>query len=144
MRVRRLVVAFTVAVTAAGVATVAIGRAAPAALRVGLSIAPSQSAGPPDGLQICRRSARRILRSTARTATKGKPARSMAMNACSKTMAARSSKEWTGPGSRRVLMITIQHANPYYDHSYAVNSANLGPYGDAIPIASPIAGAGGI
>jgi len=26
----------------------------------------------------------------------------------------------------------IQHANPYYDDSYAVNSANLGPYGDAI------------
>ena len=29
-------------------------------------------------------------------------------------------------------MVTIQHANPYYDDSYAVNSANLGPYGDAI------------
>jgi hypothetical protein len=26
----------------------------------------------------------------------------------------------------------IQHANPYYDDSYAVNSANVGPYGDAI------------
>jgi hypothetical protein len=26
----------------------------------------------------------------------------------------------------------VQHANPYYDDSYAVNSANLGPYGDAI------------
>ena len=26
----------------------------------------------------------------------------------------------------------LQHANPYYDDSYAVNSANLGPYGDAI------------
>ena len=31
-----------------------------------------------------------------------------------------------------MLMIEIQHANPYYDDSYAVNSANLGPYGDAI------------
>ncbi len=41
-------------------------------------------------------------------------------------------KEWTGPGFPRVLMVTIQHANPYYDDSYAVNSANLGPYGDAI------------
>lgn len=29
-------------------------------------------------------------------------------------------------------MLTIQHANPYYDDSYAVNSANIGPYGDAI------------
>ena len=41
-------------------------------------------------------------------------------------------KEWTGPGFPRVLVIEIQHANPYYDDSYAVNSANLGPYGDAI------------
>ena len=29
-------------------------------------------------------------------------------------------------------MIEIQHANPFYDDSYAVNSANIGPYGDAI------------
>ena len=29
-------------------------------------------------------------------------------------------------------MIEIQHATPFYDDSYAVNSANLGPYGDAI------------
>lgn len=41
-------------------------------------------------------------------------------------------KEWTGPNFPRVLLIEIQHANPYYDDSYAVNSANLGPYGDAI------------
>ncbi len=41
-------------------------------------------------------------------------------------------KEWTGPGFPRVIMVTIQHANPYYDDSYAVNSDNLGPYGDAI------------
>jgi hypothetical protein len=31
-----------------------------------------------------------------------------------------------------MLIIEIQHANPYYDDSYAVNSANIGPYGDAI------------
>jgi Putative esterase len=41
-------------------------------------------------------------------------------------------KQWTGPAFPRVLAIEIQHANPYYDDSYAVNSANLGPYGDAI------------
>jgi hypothetical protein len=41
-------------------------------------------------------------------------------------------KEWTGPDFPRVLAIKIQHANPYYDDSYAVNSENLGPYGDAI------------
>ena len=41
-------------------------------------------------------------------------------------------KEWTGPGFPRVIMLTIQHPNPYYDDSYAVNSENIGPYGDAI------------
>jgi len=41
-------------------------------------------------------------------------------------------QEWTGPNFPRMLVIEIQHANPYYDDSYAVNSANLGPYGDAI------------
>jgi hypothetical protein len=41
-------------------------------------------------------------------------------------------KDWTEPNFPRVLLIEIQHANPYYDDSYAVNSANLGPYGDAI------------
>ncbi|MBC6995912.1 alpha/beta hydrolase-fold protein [Neolewinella lacunae] len=39
---------------------------------------------------------------------------------------------WNGPDFPRVLAIEIQHANPYYDDSYAVNSENLGPYGDAI------------
>ncbi len=41
-------------------------------------------------------------------------------------------KEWTSKEFPRVVAIEIQHANPYYDDSYAVNSANLGPYGDAI------------
>ena len=41
-------------------------------------------------------------------------------------------QDWTAPGFPRVLVVEIQHANPYYDDSYAVNSANLGPYGDAI------------
>ncbi|HEU4478227.1 MAG TPA: hypothetical protein VFR80_06890 [Pyrinomonadaceae bacterium] len=41
-------------------------------------------------------------------------------------------QEWTGPNFPRMIIIEIQHANPYYDDSYAVNSANLGPYGDAI------------
>ena len=41
-------------------------------------------------------------------------------------------QEWTGPNFPRYLIIQIQHANPFYDDSYAVNSANLGPYGDAI------------
>ena len=39
---------------------------------------------------------------------------------------------WIAPKTPRVIIIEVQHANPYYDDSYAVNSANLGPYGDAI------------
>jgi len=41
-------------------------------------------------------------------------------------------KTWTGPNFPRVIAIEIQHATPFYDDSYAVNSQNLGPYGDAI------------
>lgn len=41
-------------------------------------------------------------------------------------------RQWTSPDFPRFLIAEIQHANPYYDDSYAVNSANLGPYGDAI------------
>jgi hypothetical protein len=41
-------------------------------------------------------------------------------------------RKWISHGFPRFLVIEIQHANPYYDDSYAVNSANLGPYGDAI------------
>src|SRR6202034_72974 len=41
-------------------------------------------------------------------------------------------RQWISPGFPRILVIQIQHANPFYDDSYAVNSANLGPYGDAI------------
>jgi hypothetical protein len=41
-------------------------------------------------------------------------------------------KKWTSKDFPRMLIIEIQHANPYYDDSYAVNSENLGPYGDAI------------
>ncbi|TEU05378.1 MAG: hypothetical protein E3J22_05595, partial [Candidatus Aminicenantes bacterium] len=41
-------------------------------------------------------------------------------------------KDWTGPDFPRMVIIKIQHANPFYDDSYAVNSENLGPYGDAI------------
>jgi hypothetical protein len=41
-------------------------------------------------------------------------------------------QQWTGPNFPRILVVQINHANPYYDDSYAVNSANLGPYGDAI------------
>src|SRR5580658_770727 len=41
-------------------------------------------------------------------------------------------QQWISPTFPRFLIIKIQHANPFYDDSYAVNSANVGPYGDAI------------
>ncbi len=41
-------------------------------------------------------------------------------------------QQWIAPRFPRFLIVEVQHANPYYDDSYAVNSANLGPYGDAI------------
>jgi hypothetical protein len=41
-------------------------------------------------------------------------------------------QKWISADFPRFLVVEIQHANPYYDDSYAVNSANLGPYGDAI------------
>ena len=39
---------------------------------------------------------------------------------------------WTGENFPRVILVTVQHACPFYDDSYGVNSANVGPYGDAI------------
>lgn len=41
-------------------------------------------------------------------------------------------QKWVSPDFPRMLIVEIDHSNPYYDDSYAVNSANLGPYGDAI------------
>ncbi len=41
-------------------------------------------------------------------------------------------QKWTSKDFPRMLIVEIQHANPYYDDSYAVNSENIGPYGDAI------------
>ena len=40
--------------------------------------------------------------------------------------------DWISKEFPRFVIIEIQHANPFYDDSYAVNSANVGPYGDAI------------
>jgi hypothetical protein len=44
----------------------------------------------------------------------------------------KSYQQWISAAFPRVLIVKIQHANPFYDDSYAVNSANVGPYGDAI------------
>ena len=40
--------------------------------------------------------------------------------------------EWMKDNFPRMLVVTFQHPAPYFDDSYAVNSVNLGPYGDAI------------
>jgi hypothetical protein len=41
-------------------------------------------------------------------------------------------QDWTAGRLPRVILIYVQDANPYYDDSYDVDSANLGPYGSAI------------
>ncbi len=41
-------------------------------------------------------------------------------------------QDWTSGRLPRVILLYIQDPNPYFDDSYNVNSANLGPYGDAI------------
>lgn len=41
-------------------------------------------------------------------------------------------RDWTGPDFPRVILMEVRHPTPYYDDSYAVNSAAQGPYGDAI------------
>ncbi len=41
-------------------------------------------------------------------------------------------KWWDSVAAPRFLLVTFQHATPFYDDSYAVNSANNGPYGDAL------------
>ncbi len=42
------------------------------------------------------------------------------------------SQAWMSDDFPRMIAVTFQHPTPYYDDSYAVNSANNGPYGDAL------------
>ena len=41
-------------------------------------------------------------------------------------------QEWTSGRLPKMLIVLTQHATPYYDDSYGVNTANMGPYGDAL------------
>lgn len=41
-------------------------------------------------------------------------------------------RDWSSEDFPRAVLIRILHPTPYFDDSYAVNSANMGPYGDAI------------
>lgn len=40
--------------------------------------------------------------------------------------------DWMKPEFPKMVVVTFQHPTPYFDDSYAVNSVNVGPYGDAI------------
>ncbi len=41
-------------------------------------------------------------------------------------------RAWRSDGFPQMVAVTFQHPTPYFDDSYAVNSVNNGPYGDAI------------
>jgi enterochelin esterase-like enzyme len=41
-------------------------------------------------------------------------------------------QDWASGRLGRFLIVLLQHPTPFYDDSYAVNSANNGPYGDAL------------
>ena len=41
-------------------------------------------------------------------------------------------QDWTSGRLARMLIVVTQHPTPYYDDSYGVNTANMGPYGDAL------------
>jgi hypothetical protein len=41
-------------------------------------------------------------------------------------------RAWTSDEFPRAVIVTMLHPTPYFDSSYCVNSANVGPYGDAI------------
>jgi hypothetical protein len=41
-------------------------------------------------------------------------------------------QSWSSDHFPRFIAVTLHHPTPYFDDSYAVNSANNGPYGDAI------------
>ena len=42
------------------------------------------------------------------------------------------SQAWLSDRYPRMIAVTWQHPTPYFDDSYAVNSVNVGPYGDAV------------
>ena len=39
---------------------------------------------------------------------------------------------WLGDNTPRMIVVSLQYPSPYYDDAYGVNSANNGPFGDAI------------
>ncbi|MEO8657533.1 MAG: hypothetical protein ABI693_03645 [Bryobacteraceae bacterium] len=41
-------------------------------------------------------------------------------------------QDWIAGRLPKMLIVLTQHATPFYDDSYGVNTANMGPYGDAL------------
>ena len=41
------------------------------------------------------------------------------------------SEYWRSPASPKMILVSVRDANPYYDTGHSVNTANVGPYGDA-------------
>jgi len=41
------------------------------------------------------------------------------------------SEFWRARNSPKMILVSVRDANPYYDTGHSVNSANVGPYGDA-------------
>lgn len=41
------------------------------------------------------------------------------------------SEFWRSSSSPKMILVSVRDANPYYDTGHSVNSANVGPYGDA-------------
>ncbi len=41
-------------------------------------------------------------------------------------------QDWTSGKLPKMLVVLLQDPNPYYDDAYAVNSENVGPYGDSM------------
>ena len=60
------------------------------------------------------------------------PARGGGRGAAQQEYAYKLYQDWTSGRLPHMLIVLTQDANPYYDDSYAVNSANVGPYGDAL------------
>jgi len=48
------------------------------------------------------------------------------------TLTDRFLEDWKSGTLGRFIVVLMQHPTPFYDDSYAVNSANNGPYGDAL------------
>jgi len=48
------------------------------------------------------------------------------------TLTDRFLEDWKSGKLGRFIIVLMQHPTPFYDDSYAVNSANNGPYGDAL------------